>query len=62
MPEPASAECDQRRFQVVVHTTDGETHTYRDQTNQQARGFEDLPFESSNVTLVETVEADREEQ
>lgn len=44
---------DTRRFDVTVRTTGGNQSTHRDQTNQQARSFEDLPFTSSHVTEVE---------
>lgn len=43
---------DTHRFDVTVHSTEGK-HVYPNQTNQQARGFEDLPFTSLNVTEVE---------
>jgi hypothetical protein len=43
---------DTRRFDVTVHSTEGK-HEYPNQTNDQARGFEDLPFTSSNVSVVE---------
>jgi len=43
---------DTRRFDVTVHSTEGK-HVYPNQTNDQARGFEDLPFTSSNVSVVE---------
>jgi hypothetical protein len=44
---------DTRRFEVTVRSTDGDTNTYKNQTDRQARGFEDLPFTSSNVLTVD---------
>lgn len=44
---------DDHRYEVTVRSTDGDTHTYPDRTDEQAREYEDLPFTSSNVTSVE---------
>ena len=52
MAKRSSSE-DSRRFEVTVHSTDGDQNTYCNLTNRQARDYEDLPFTTSNVTTVE---------
>lgn len=44
---------DGRRFDVTVHTTDGERITVPDVPNSTAREFEDLPFTAPHVDRVD---------
>lgn len=44
---------DPRRFDVTVHTTDGQRITVPNVPNSTAREFEDLPFTAPHVDRVD---------